>query len=192
MTTSSGCDHAQVAVHRFRRMDEVGRRAGARQRRAIFRQTMPDLPMPVRMTRPRQSRTRATAAENRRRAGRPARARPPPRSRARRGPGRGQPSDRAILSIATSRASSGSTRSSAQGVGGVAHGGGRVLVDFHEHAVHAGRDPGPGQRRDVLGQAGGHPVAGARQLEAVGDVEDDRMPSSRIIGSPRMSTTRLW
>ena len=34
-------------------------------------------------------------------------------------------------------------------------------------------------------------VTGARQLEAVRDVEDDRNACSRIIGNARMSTTRL-
>ncbi len=52
----------------------------------------------------------------------------------------------------------------------------RLLVDFHEHAVHTGGDAGRGHRFDELGLAGGHAVARSRQLQAVRDVVHDRKP----------------
>ena len=67
----------------------------------------------------------------------------------------------------------------------------RVVVDFEEHAVDAGRDAGRRERLDVLRQAGRDAVAAAGQLQAVRDVEDDRHAGARIIGNARMSTTRL-
>ena len=70
---------------------------------------------------------------------------------------------------------SGSSVIEAQGVGGVALGARRLLVDLHEHRVDAGGDAGRRQRLDVLRQARRHAVAGARQLQAVRDVEDDRI-----------------
>src|SRR5262245_4320577 len=62
----------------------------------------------------------------------------------------------------------------AQRVLAVALGPRRILVDLHEDPVDAGGDAGRGERLDVLRQAGGDAVAGARQLQAVRDVEDDR------------------
>ena len=46
-------------------------------------------------------------------------------------------------------------------------------MHFHEHAVHAGRDTGRGQRLDELRLAGRDAVAAARELQAVRDVVDD-------------------
>ena len=48
-------------------------------------------------------------------------------------------------------------------------------MDFHEDAVHAGGDARRRQRLDELRLARGHAVAGARQLQAVRDVVDDRI-----------------
>jgi hypothetical protein len=63
----------------------------------------------------------------------------------------------------------------AQCVGRVAPGARGVLVDLHEHGVHARGDAGRGHRLDVLGQAEGDAVTGAGQLQAVRHVEDDRV-----------------
>src|SRR5690242_7004065 len=60
-----------------------------------------------------------------------------------------------------------------QGILRVAPGARRVLVHFEEHAVDTGGDARRRQRLDVLGEAGCHAVAGARQLQAVRHVEYD-------------------
>jgi len=52
----------------------------------------------------------------------------------------------------------------------------RILVDLHEHAVDAGADARARHRLDELRLAGGDAVAAARQLQAVGDVVDHRIP----------------
>ena len=64
-------------------------------------------------------------------------------------------------------------RVEAQRVGRIALGPRGLLVHFHEHRVDAGGHAGGGERLDVLREAGGDAVAGARQLQAVRDVEDD-------------------
>lgn len=46
-------DHADITVNGLRWMQEDGRGLGARQSCSVFRQTMPDLPIPVTTTRPR-------------------------------------------------------------------------------------------------------------------------------------------
>ena len=51
----------------------------------------------------------------------------------------------------------------------------RVVVDLEEHAVDARRHAGRRQRVDELRLAGRDAVAGARQLQAVRHVEDDRV-----------------
>ena len=50
-------------MDRFGRVQEVCRRSRARERGRDFRQTMPDLPMPVTITRPRQSSSIRIAVE---------------------------------------------------------------------------------------------------------------------------------
>jgi hypothetical protein len=64
----------------------------------------------------------------------------------------------------------------AERVSGIASGPGRLLMDFHEHGIDAGGDAGGRQRLDVLSQARRHTVAGSRQLQAVGNVEHNRIP----------------
>ena len=170
---------------------------------AIFRQMMPDLPMPVRITRPRQSRSSSTARSNRsssrgdqredrRRFGLEHLAREREIShecaRLRRvrlaaalgdRVDRHQPAEQRFEQVEAQRVLRVALR--ARG----------LLVHFEEDAVDAGGDAGRRQRLDVLREPGGDAVAAARQLQAVRDVEDDRTPCSRIIGNARMSTTRL-
>ncbi len=54
----------------------------------------------------------------------------------------------------------------------------RLFVDFEEDAVDARGDASRRQRLDELGLTRGHAVAGARELQAVRDVEDDRHAQS--------------
>ena len=79
-----------------------------------------------------------------------------------------------MASIALSFRSSGASRSRRRAFCASLLARDGLLVDFEKHAVDAGRHAGSRQRVDVLGQARRHPVAGARQLQAVRDVEDDR------------------
>ena len=67
----------------------------------------------------------------------------------------------------------------------------RVLMDLDEERVHADRDRRPRQGRHVLALAAGAVPLPARELDRVGRVEDHRVPSARMIGRPRKSTTRL-
>src|SRR5688500_12495141 len=60
-----------------------------------------------------------------------------------------------------------------QRIGGITFGAPGLLVDLHEYAVDAGRDTRLRHRLDVFGKAGRHAVAGAGQLQAVRHVEDD-------------------
>ena len=85
----------------------------------------------------------------------------------------------------TSRSSSGASRSSAQRVLRVALRLRRIFVHFEEDAVDAGADAGARERLDVLGEARGHAVAAARQLQAVRDVEDDRRAEARASSGTR-------
>src|SRR5580765_937271 len=140
---------------------------------AIFWQMIPDLPMPVRMTRPRQLRSRSTAW-SKRSSSRSASART------------------AAASVwRTFRASERSAMSSRdrrllddridgdqppqqwfqqvelQRVLRVALCLRGVVVDLEEDAVDDGRDAGRRERLDVLGLSGRDAIAGARQLQAV-------------------------
>ena len=148
---------------------------------AIFRQMMPDLPMPVTMTRPRHSKSSWTA-----RSKSPSSRSTRPRIACRLGLEdlagelerrwrcRVMPTaPRAMSWIFTSRWSSGSSRSSRSAFCASLFAARWILVDLHEHAVHAGRDAGRRHRLDVLGLAGGDAVPAAGQLQAVGDVVDD-------------------
>ena len=153
---------------------------------AIFRQMMPDLPMPVTMTRPRQSSSSRTACSNV----------PSSRSTSARMAAASVcstflASAISMVTRALHRRSGRRTPLSRDGVdafqleherlelvqtqrvGGIALRARGLLVDFHEHRIDAGGDAGRRQRLDVLRQAGGDAVAGARQLQAVRDVEDD-------------------
>src|SRR5712692_5606295 len=49
-----------------------------------------------------------------------------------------------------------------------------IFVDFEEYSVDTGGDAGRGKRFDVTRQTGRHAVTASRQLQAVGGVEDDR------------------
>src|SRR5207244_9265477 len=136
-------------------------------------QMMPDLPIPVRMTRPRHSFSRSTARSNR-------------SSR------RSASARIAAASVCrTLRASARSAMSARDGglfddgvdgnktpeqrleqvelqrILGVALRLRRIVVDFKEHAVDNGRDACRRQRLDVLGLARGHAVAAAWKLQAV-------------------------
>ena len=74
----------------------------------------------------------------------------------------------------SSRCSSAGSRSRRKRVLGVRLRAWRVLVDFHEHAVDARGHAGAGHRLDVGGLPGRPAVAGPRQLQAMGDVVDHR------------------
>ena len=136
---------------------------------AILRQMMPDLPMPVTMTRPRHSSSsrtarskrssrRSTQRENGGRLGlqhlageRQVDAGQLTASRRARVLGGHRFARRGVdaLQLADQRLEP----VEAQRVGGVALGARRLLVDFHEHRVDAGGDAGGGQRLDVLAPA---------------------------------------
>ena len=149
---------------------------------------MPDLPMPVTMTRPRQS-SRMRTASSKRSSSRSTSARIAAASvcstlRASamsmsgdsahaRAPEAASAVSRAAASIRLSFMMSGSSAVEAQRVGGVAFRLRRIGVDLHEDRVDARGDAGGCERFDVLRQAGRDAVAGARQLQAVRDVEDD-------------------
>src|SRR5438067_1228950 len=149
---------------------------------AILRQMIPDLPMPVTMTRPRQLRSRSTAASNlastRPTSARIAAAsvsstfRASARSAIDRHPG--LPGDRVNRHQATKERLE---AIEAQRVLRIAFGCQRVLVHFEKDAVDAGRHARRCERLDVLREAGRDPVAGARQLQAVRDVEHHRNAS---------------
>src|SRR5437016_7088275 len=143
---------------------------------AIFRQMIPDLPMPVRITRPVQTRSICTAPSNL--------------------PSRRSTSAR-IAAASVSSTFRASARSTMQlhlgflhdGVDGrepaeqrleqiqakrvlrIALGARRVFVDLEEHAVDAGADARGRERLDVFRQTRRDAVAPARQLQAVRDVE---------------------
>src|SRR5262245_48944266 len=140
---------------------------------AIFWQMMPDLPIPVRMTRPRHWRRRSTARSNRssRRSTsariaaasvcRTFRARP----RSAMDPCR----DGCALDDGVERRQLPEQwleRVDAKRVLRVAFRQPRVVVDLEKHAVHARAHPSRGERLDVLSLARRDAVAAARQLEA--------------------------
>ena len=165
---------------------------------AIFRQMMPDLPMPVRMTRPRHCAEQLDGAveslveaidEREDRGGlglehlAGERADQPWTARRR-------SACLTIASIAMQAAEQRLEQVEAQRVLRVALRARRVLVHFEKHAVHAGRDAGRRQRLDVLGQAGRDAVAAARQLQAVRDVEDDRARPARASSGTRACRRR--
>ncbi len=118
---------------------------------AIFRQTIPDLPMPVRMTRPRHSHTSVTATAKRS-SRRSARARTAAASVSRTLRARVRSGMRLDDPIKLDEAAEERLELiEAQRVGGIALGRGGVLVDLHEDGVHAGRDSCLRQRLDVFG-----------------------------------------
>src|SRR4029077_12038732 len=150
---------------------------------AIFWQMMPDLPMPVRMTRPRQSRRSSTARFNR-------------------SSSRSASARTAAASVCrTLRASARSIMSTAgvhhrrrlfdDGVDGDETAEQRlekvefervlrfalcprgVVVDLEKHAVDDGRHACRRKRLDALGLTGRDAVAAAGKLKAVRDVEHD-------------------
>src|SRR5687768_3266661 len=137
---------------------------------AILRQMTPDLPMPVTMTRPLQLRISITARANLS-SMRCSSARIAAASvwRTFRASVRSGMSGDLIKSDQAPQ--EGLESIEPQGVGRIALGAGGLFMNFHEHAVHAGADPGLRHRLDVFGEAGGHPVARAGQLQAVRDVE---------------------
>src|SRR5687768_3636562 len=124
----------------------------------------PDLPMPVTMTRPLQLRISITARANfssmRCSSARIAAAsvwrtlRASVRS--------GMPGD---LIKSDQAPQEGLEPIEPQSVGRIAPGAGGLLMNFHEHAIHAGGDAGLRHRLDVFGQTGADAVAGAGQLQ---------------------------
>ena len=192
-------DRAEVAVDRLGRVEEEGRRAGARQRRgdlaaddarlahagdddaaaALEQQLDGALEVVVEAI---------DQAEDRRRLGAQHLAGEIERRssvvgahhRGSRAVSRGATAGSAAIAwIRTSRSSSGSSRSrrSAFWASLLARSG--PLVDLHEDAVDAGGDAGRRHRLDELRLPGGDAVAGAGQLQAVGDVVDDRDSRAR-------------
>src|SRR6476646_7755913 len=138
---------------------------------AIFRQMIPDFPMPVTITRTRHPRRTSTARSN--------------------DPSRRSTSARiAAASVcSTLRASARSAMDGGlgslhdrvdrgqlaeerldqiepQGILCIAAGAGRFVVDLQEHAVDAGSDAGRGKRLDVLREARRDAVGGPGQLKA--------------------------
>src|SRR5581483_2010635 len=143
---------------------------------AILCAMMPDLPMPVRTTRPRQHWRSSTARWNRSsRRSTSARMAAASVSRTRRARARstmdgsggalGNPVDRGEPLEQRPDAIE------AQRVLCVAPGARRILVHLEEHAVDARGDARARKGLDVLGEPGRHTVAGARPLQAVGHVE---------------------
>src|SRR5688572_1876341 len=141
---------------------------------AILRQTMPDLPMPVTMTRPLQWRISSTAL-------------------AKRSSTRSTSASTAAASVCrTLRAIERSgifhdlikgekpaeqpfDPVEAQCVGRIAPGAAGLLVHFQKDPVDTRCDAGLSHRLDVLGKARGHAVSGARELEAMCHVKNHRV-----------------
>ena len=98
---------------------------------------------------------------------------------------------RAMAWMRTRRPSSGSSSDQTQRILGIAFGAFGLLVHFHEYTVDSGRDAGRGHRLDELCLPRGDAVPGARQLQAVRHVVDDRAAEPAENGNARMSTTRL-
>src|SRR5688572_30739494 len=141
---------------------------------AILRQMMPDLPMPVTMTRPLQLRIRVTArAKLSSMRCSSARIAAASVCRTLRASVRSGMSDDLIKSDEAPQ--EGLQTIEAEGVSRIAPGAAGFLVDFHEHAVHPRADSGLGHRLDVFGQAGSHAITRARELQAVRDVEHHRV-----------------
>src|SRR5688572_27240993 len=137
---------------------------------AILRQMTPDLPMPVTMTRPLQLWISITARANlssmRCSSARIAAASVWRTLRASVKSGMSgdliksdQPAQEHLEAI------------EAKSVGRIALGAGGLLMNFHEHAIHAGGDARLRHRLDVFGKAGADAVAPAGQLQAVRHVE---------------------
>ena len=160
---------------------------------AILRQMMPDLPMPVRITRPRQcaqqlaprasnrSSSRVDQREDRRGFGLEHLARQRRDQPCERAPrrllgdrvDRDQPPEQRLEQVEPQRVLRVALRAR------------RLLVHLEKHAVDAGGDAGRRERLDVLGQAGGDAVAAAGQLQAVRDVEHDRHADARASSETR-------
>src|SRR5262245_42336625 len=148
---------------------------------AIFRQMIPDLPIPVTMTRPPQSRSSCTAASNR-----PSRRLTSARIAAASVSSTFRASARSaidprlgLLRDAVDRhqpVEQGLQPIEPQRVLRVALRARRFLVDLDEEPVDAGGDAGGGERLDVLREAGGDAISAAGELKAVRHVEDDREP----------------
>ena len=163
---------------------------------------MPDLPMPVRMTRPRQSCSSVTAlvealveaADERAGSASASVCEDPAGQREVHGPesvrrtasgscrpdvARAADVDREQPRQRAARAGRGAARSAASLLARPGLRGPRG-----RRRRRRPRRP-PSQRRDVLGQAGGDAVARARQLQAVGDVEDHRARRARASSGSR-------
>ena len=150
---------------------------------AILRQMMPDLPIPVTITRPVQSRSITTACAKRssRRSMRPRMASASVRSTFRASARSGMHGSRhhASFTTASIRIEPAEQRFEAiqrDRVLRVAHRPRRFLVHLEKHAVHPCAHARRRERLDVLAESRGHAVAAAGQLEAVRHVEDHRPP----------------
>src|SRR5262249_52806338 len=149
---------------------------------AIFRQMMPDLPIPVTITRPRQSRSRRIA-RSKRSSRRSSRARIAAasvwstlRANARSIIGGGDAGDSGMArgrTIFDNRMDGKERRGQRlepiemQGVLCVTLGLRRIVVDFEKDTVHAGRDACGSQWLDVFGLSCADAVVATRQLQAV-------------------------
>ena len=195
----AGLNHAKVAVNRFGGMQEERGRPGAGQRRGNLPRDDARLAHAGDDDAARQSRSRSTA-------------------RTKRASRRSTSARMAAASVCkTLRASERSGMTAPVGQSGrsgdgidslefpqqwgqqvesqrilrVALGARRVLVDFEEHAVDAGRNAGPGQRVDVLGRPPVTPSPAPGNCRLCVTSKTTGTPSARIIGKARMSTTRL-
>src|SRR4051812_41686696 len=151
---------------------------------AILRQMMPDLPMPVTITRPRQSRRSWTARSNRS-SRRSTSARIAAASVSRtfraslRSPINADLAGNPGIDILRDRVDCHQTTEQRleeiqlQRVLRVTPGAGRVLVHFEKDAVDPGSDARRSQRPDVLRLAGRDTIAAARKLQAVRHIEHD-------------------
>ena len=184
-------NHAEVAVHGLGRVHEVGGRAGARERRR-------DLPADdARLAHAGEDHA-AAAVAHQRDGGREALveaigerpARRPPRSAAPCGPGPGQPSDLTIRSTATSWRSSGSSRPSGRALAAsLLARGGSSWTSMKTPSTPAAT-PARASGAMYCGEADGHAVAGAGQLQAVRDVEHDRVARARASSAGRACRRR--
>ena len=205
-TTSSPWIDAEVAVHGFGRVQEERRRARARQRRGDLAAMMPDLPMPVTMTRPRQSRSMSTAPVNRSSSAvdeREDRGGLGPEhlagefevghGRARHGARRAGP---ASMRVEQPRAAASRRSSASAFCASLFARAGSSWISRNTPSTPAATPAGAsGSMYSRL--AGRHAVAGARQLQAVRHVEDDRVAelahaSGTRACRPRGCCSRTW